>query len=53
MKTGSRKRGFEWLEPDEGKPSSPVLRGGDGRKAIPLPGGSHSKTANFHQETKP
>ena len=51
MKTGSRKRGFEWLEPDEGKPSSPVLRGGDGRKAIPLPGGPIRKPRIFSYET--
>src|SRR5262245_28827439 len=37
-----RSRGaFERLEPDEGKLSRPVLRGGGGRKAISLPDVRH------------
>ena len=28
---------LQWLEPDEGKLSRPVLRGGGGRKAASLP----------------
>jgi hypothetical protein len=30
-------RAYTRLEPDDGKPSSPVLRGGSGSNAVPLP----------------
>jgi hypothetical protein len=45
-----RSRGaFERLEPDEGKLSRPVLRGGDGRKAVSLP---DSISAHFRSVSK-
>ena len=47
-----RSRGaFERLEPDEGKLSRPVLRGGGGRKAISLPDQS-IKSAEASQENR-
>jgi hypothetical protein len=52
--TLQRARGaLQRLEPDEGKLSSPVLRGGDDRKVVSLPGGLDRKPRIFRRETKP